>query len=134
MKVSKKRTAMAIELRDVAMRLVKQARSTVFGMSHGSVIQHQEVTFSGGKATYLEGRPGDGFDHYLHVRAHTSGSVMNIYWGEDGYLHVTRFVPGEWEQQLRVEHSGGPERRELNKILERIAVATTTKLPCSTSA
>jgi hypothetical protein len=136
MKVSKKRTAIAIELRDIGMRLVKEARTTVLGMSQGRVIQHQKATFAGGKAIYLEGRPGDGFDHYLHVRAHTLGSVMNIYWGDDGYLHVSRFVPGEWEQQLRAEHSGGPERRELNKTLERVAVAllTTKKLPYSTSA
>jgi hypothetical protein len=34
-------------------------------------------------------------------------SVMNIYWNEGGDVHVSRFIPGEWETALRAEGAKG---------------------------
>jgi len=55
MKVSKKRTAVAMELRDIGMRLVKEARTTT--VMGGQAIQIEKATFLNGEVRYLRGRP-----------------------------------------------------------------------------
>jgi hypothetical protein len=104
MKVSKKRTAIAIELRDCAMKIIRHFEPDLTNMR----VTVDSIERAGFSLVYSPMRT-HGHDHYLYVGAIGMSedgfprSVMNIYWNERGDVHVSRFIPGKWEAILRAE-------------------------------
>lgn len=97
MKVSKKRTAIATELRNAAHVILERWGYAAQTMSNGRPLLHHEARLLG---CTLRQRSLSADREVLNVSS-DSVNYMNVHWGKSGGVYATRFVPGPWEQMIR---------------------------------
>jgi hypothetical protein len=66
-------------------------------MSKGKAIPHREAKVLGFTLRRVELASGE---RVLNISS-GAGNHLNVQWGGRGVTHVTRFIPGPWEQTIR---------------------------------
>ena len=95
MRVSKKQAAVALGLRDDAMKVIQRLLPD---LPSGAV--HLYCPRRGFEVTYKPGRCPD-YRHWLLVG--DPQVVMSVWWNERGDASVPFLFPGEWQAALRAE-------------------------------
>lgn len=97
MKVSKKRTLIAAELRNAAHVILETQGYAAHTMSKGKMIPHHEAKVLDSTLRRVELPRGE---QLLNISSGV-GNYLNVQWGKSGGVHATRFIPGPWEQTIR---------------------------------